>query len=551
MELKCFLFPGWEPRIRPASAQRAWMDDAPESFAYRCLPLSIANSHGWELLSPCGFVAEWNGGMAPQDVVIRADPGARPQDLPQPLFGQGTFTLHVQGLFRTPPGWNLAVGGPPNAAKDGVAPLGGIIETDWSPYTFTMNWQLTRAGHVVRFEENEPFAFISPVPRGAAEAMAPRFVAIDDDPELKAGFEAWSRSRDAFQQQVRDHPPAKPADKWQKNYYRGLMPDGKCPFPEHQSKLQVKEFGNAELAGNAREAMAKAVVAKPVVGARPSAPLDVADLALAKRDWLLATMQQQRALSPAASGIFRHERLSSAEFLDNYYAPGRPVVIGEEIDDWPARTKWTPEYLRRVIGEREVDYQDERTSHPDFERYKDVHTRRGRFDHFLDRITQQEGNTAYLTAYNASPNAAALAPLDADIGPLDKFLVPANGNHGGLMWMGPAGTFTPLHHDLTNNLFVQVVGRKRVILAAATDTGNLYNDHHVFSRIRDLTDPAIDLAAYPRLAEVTCHEVVLEPGEILFIPIGWWHQVEALDFSISLTFTNFRWRNDWYQGFPG
>lgn len=543
MDLKCFLFPGWEPRIRPASPYRDWMDQAPESFPYRCLPLAIANSHGWEVLSPCGFEVEWNGGMAPQDVVVRGDLGAKPHELPQPLFGLGTFTFHIQGLFRTPPGWNLAVGGPPNAAKDGVAPLAGLIETDWPPYSFTMNWRLTRPHHVIRFEENEPFAFLSPVPRGAAEAMLPRFVPIDDDPELKAGFQAWSASRDAFQIAVRENPPTKPADKWQKTYYRGLMPDGTCPFPDHQTKLQVRDFANPEHAGGARDAMQKPVTV------RPHAP-GAQDRALAKREWLLATQMHMRALSPAASGIFRRENLGAEEFLDSYYAPGRPVVLAGEIADWPALTRWTPDYLRAQVGDREVVYQDDRNRDADFERHKDNHTRRGPFDQFIDRITREAGNAAYLTAYNASTNAQALACLNGDIGGIDKLLDHSGGSHGGLLWIGPAGTFTPLHHDLTNNLLVQVVGRKRVVLAAANETANLYNDTHVFSRIRDVTDPAIDLKAYPRLADVTFHEVVLEAGDALFIPIGWWHQVEALDFSISLTFTNFRWRNDWHQGFP-
>jgi len=519
------------------------MDQAPESFPYRCLPLGIANASGWEILSPCGFEAEWNGGIAPEDVVIRGDLGARADDLPQLLFGLGTFTIHIQGLFRTPPGWNLAVGGPPNSAKHGIAPLSGVIETDWSPYTFTMNWQFTRPNLVVRFEENEPIAFITPVPRGSVEAMEPRFVPIAEDPELQAGFLAWSASRNAFQQHVRDHPPAKPTDKWQKSYYRGLMPDGTCPFPGHQSKLQVKAFANPELAGGAREAMTRPVATRPYASAAD-------EQTLAKRDWLLATQQRQRALSKAASGIFRREHLSAEEFLDRYYAPGQPVVLAGEIEHWPARTRWTPDYLCAKVGSREVVCQDGRDSDPDFERYKDNHTRRVRFDHFIDRITRDAGNAAYVTAYNAGANAAALAPLDADIGRLDKFLAPANGGHGGLIWIGPAGTFTPLHHDLTNNLLVQVVGRKRVVMAAATETPDLYNDSHVFSRIRDVTDPAIDLTVFPRLANVTFHEVLLEPGEILYIPIGWWHQVEALDFSVSLTFTNFRWCNDWYQGFP-
>jgi ribosomal protein L16 Arg81 hydroxylase len=68
--------------------------------------------------------------------------------------------------------------------------------------------------------------------------------------------------------------------------------------------------------------------------------------------------------------------------------------------------------------------------------------------------------------------------------------------------------------------------------------------------VRDVTDPALDLTEFPRIGAVTFHEIVLEAGECLFIPIGWWHQVEALDFSVSLTFTNFRWRNDWYKDFP-
>jgi len=44
--------------------------------------------------------------------------------------------------------------------------------------------------------------------------------------------------------------------------------------------------------------------------------------------------------------------------------------------------------------------------------------------------------------------------------------------------------------------------------------------------------------------------VVIEPGEALFVPIGWWHQVESLDFSVTMTYTNFRWPNDGYRGHP-
>ncbi len=549
MELKCYLYPGWEPRIRPAAPRRDWMDDAPESFPYRCLPLAMANSHGWEVLSPCGFEVEWSGGAAPEDVLVRVDEGTARHEAPVALFGLGTFTLHIQGLFRTPPGWNLFVSGPPNTAKDGVAPLAGLIETDWSPYTFTMNWRLTRPGQVVRFEENEPIAFFFPVERGRAAAFEPEFVPIDTAPELKADFEAWSRARDAFQKDVAENPPSKPADKWQKLYYRGLMPDGKCPFPGHESKLSLRDFAHPEHAGQAAQAMQRTPVPRAPRTPASSRPDEAPSApAPAKLAWVLETLSAQSALCPDTNGIHKRRGLDRQTFLSQHYAASRPVVLAGAVEHWPAIAKWTPEYLAETVGSAEIEFQDERTGDPDFERYKDNHLQRAPFDAFLARIAHEDGNRAYLTAYNAHRNLEALAPLDADIGRLPEFLdytASLPGGHGGMIWIGPAGTKTSLHHDLTNNFLVQITGRKRVILAAPSETPNLYNDHHVFSQIPDVTDPDLDLARFPRLANVVFHDVLLEPGEVLFIPVGWWHQVEALDFSVSMTFTNFLWRNAW------
>ncbi len=55
--LDCYLPEGQTISIRPAPQTRAWMDATPDQYAYRCLPLNIANSHGWELLCPAGL--EW------------------------------------------------------------------------------------------------------------------------------------------------------------------------------------------------------------------------------------------------------------------------------------------------------------------------------------------------------------------------------------------------------------------------------------------------------------------------------------------------------------
>jgi hypothetical protein len=525
------------------------MDAAPEAFAYRCLPLNIANSHGWEILTPCGFEVVWNGGMNVEDVVVRADPGTRVEDMPVALFGLGTFTFHVQGLFRTSPGWNLWVSGPPNSGKDGAFALAGVIETDWSPYSFTMNWKLTRPNHPVRFEENEPFAHIFPINRKAIEEVEPGFAPIDDDPELKAQFQEWSRSRDAFHERMRSNPPANPSDKWQKFYYRGQRPDGQCPIPDHQSKLRVREFARKDLTGSAQTAMLKPASPKPEAPIAAEAGSGSAWEA-AKLAWLLKTQQRQRALSRDANLIPRYADLSGEDFLDHFYAPSRPVVLGNVVSEWPAFTKWSPEYLLEKIGDQTVEYQGERTSNPDFEMNKDGHKRRSTFAEFMSLISGGKDNDYYITAYNSAVNQEAFQRLRDDLGTLDEYLQHEPGRAEAMFWIGPKNTFTPLHHDLTNNLLVQFVGRKRVVLVSPAETPRLYNDVHVFSRVGNLTAPDLDLGKFPLVGEVAFEEIILNPGDALFIPIGWWHQITALDFSVSATYTNFNWPNEGWQDHP-
>jgi hypothetical protein len=242
MELICYLHTAWRPLIRPAAAARDWMTATPESFAYRCLPLDIANAHGWELLSPCRFDARWMGGTATSEVEIQLAPDAENTLVPVSLFGQGVLTFHVPGLFRTPPGWNLWVGGSPNQPKDGIYPLTGIVETDWAPYTFTMNWRFTRRNHWVRFEEGEPICFFFPIQRGYLDAVTPKLLPLESDPETKRQFEAWSRSRTEFHARMAKETPRAGTAKWQKNYYRGIDADSEPGSEDHQTRLRLKPF---------------------------------------------------------------------------------------------------------------------------------------------------------------------------------------------------------------------------------------------------------------------------------------------------------------------
>ena len=549
MDLTAFLHPGWAPLIRPAPATRAWMDATPESFAYRCLPLNIANAHGWEILNPHGFSAEWDGGSGTHAVTIRPDDGADPLRLAVSLFGQGVLTFHVEAILRTPPGWNLWITGSPNRQKDAIAPLSAVVETDWSPYTFTMNWRFTRTGAPIRFEAFEPFCFIFPVQRGAIEAFAPRLAPMEADPALGERFSAWSQARDAFHERMRREPPATPADRWQKHYYRGVDASGGVLVDDHQAKLRLKAFDRSRTPAVAAPPLGDPdQAASPPSSAQPAADAGLGR-SLAKREWLLETLERQRDLAPAAVGIERRAGLDAEEFLECYYAVNRPVILTGEMDDWPALRRWTPEYLKAKVGSALVEYQGGRAANARFEMDKDVHRREAPFDQFIDLISRPgAGNDAYLTAYNSERNRAALSGLRDDMGRLDKFLAPDAGD--GMMWIGPAGTVTSLHHDLTNNFIAQIVGRKRLKILPAAEVGRIYNHRHVFSEIPDLEAPDLDQARYPRLAGARTYDVTLSPGEIIFMPLAWWHQVKSLDFSVTVTYTNFLWPNDAHADYP-
>jgi hypothetical protein len=92
--------------------------------------------------------------------------------------------------------------------------LTGIIETDWAPMTFTMNWRLTRPGQWVRFDAGEAIAHLMPVQRGMIEQWEPEIVSMRENPDLLDQFTRWSASRDAFH--------AQRAPGWQKTYFNRL-----------------------------------------------------------------------------------------------------------------------------------------------------------------------------------------------------------------------------------------------------------------------------------------------------------------------------------------
>jgi hypothetical protein len=234
------LMSGAELELVAASSSRAWMISTNQHFANRCLPLLIANQAGWFILNSHKLQLEWNG--ADDIAGIRLDyPGGNGSCCAVSHFGYGIVTWILPYLFRTPHGYNLLVRGPSNWPKDGIYPLEGIVEADWSPATFTMNWKVTRPGQKITFEAGEPICMLLPQRRGELETFVPEIQDIHTDADAKRNYGNWRASRSKFLRDLKLPFSEAYTQKWQKEYFRGLSADGVAQA-EHQTKLCLRDF---------------------------------------------------------------------------------------------------------------------------------------------------------------------------------------------------------------------------------------------------------------------------------------------------------------------
>lgn len=265
-----------------------------------------------------------------------------------------------------------------------------------------------------------------------------------------------------------------------------------------------------------------------------------------KLESVLANQQKLWELAPGYQHVEKRANVSRDEFYDRYVYGCRPVVLTDVARDWPAMQRWSPQYLKSHFGHLDVEIQAERNTDPQYEENKLDLRRTVRLGDFVDRVvTGGVTNDYYMTANNEMLRQSGFAPLLNDVASLPEFCNRAELPHRSWFWFGPAGTNTPLHHDTVMLLHTQVVGRKRWRFISPLETPRLYNYNAVFSPI-DVARP--DYARYPLFRDVKVLEVIVEPGETVFLPLAWWHQVSALDISISMSFTNLDVPNDYkYQ----
>ncbi|XP_034045946.1 lysine-specific demethylase 8 [Thalassophryne amazonica] len=234
--------------------------------------------------------------------------------------------------------------------------------------------------------------------------------------------------------------------------------------------------------------------------------------------------------------VFRIKCPSLESFKKNYLLPVKPVILEGIIDHWPALKEhhWSIEYLQSVAGFRTVPvevgsrYTDEKWS-------QTLLT----VNEFIDRhilSKDEEKPLGYLAQHQLFDQIPELKediriPDYCCLGEEDDDNITINA------WFGPGGTVSPLHQDPQHNFLAQVVGSKYIRLYSPEDTDKLYPHKsqllHNTSQV-EVENP--DQEQFPEFAKAPYLECVLQPGDVLFIPVQHWHYVRSLELSFSVSF---------------
>ncbi len=264
---------------------------------------------------------------------------------------------------------------------------------------------------------------------------------------------------------------------------------------------------------------------------------------------VLRLWRMQTARRACTEEIERREMVPADEFFDHYYGALRPVVLTKWLQDWPALTKWSPDYFAERFGHVQIEVVTGRDADPDGHRNIDKHRQTMTMAEYCHLVCSRGvTNDIYLVSGNRVLERPELAELLADLTPpADMFEVPVRPGYASL-WFGPAGTRTALHHDASNIMICQILGRKRITIipplsAALVQQAQGYYAHEDWKNLVADEDDALAIRT-----------VELSAGEALFLPIGYWHEVEALEPSIHVSMLGFQRPNsaNWYRpGFVG
>lgn len=218
--------------------------------------------------------------------------------------------------------------------------------------------------------------------------------------------------------------------------------------------------------------------------------------------------------------IQRVAGLSKKEFGNEFVKKNLPAIITDYADSWPAKSKWTLDFFRSTYGHLDVPVFSKNFSKPGKKYMAAEQTMK--FGDYLSLI--EAGPTEYrLFLFNIFKHAPELKADFARPEIMDGFLMQFP-----LMFFGGGGSNVQLHFDidLSHVFHTQFYGQKRVVLFAPDQSKKLYQHPFTVRTPVDIDNP--DLEKYPKFREAEGYEDVLQPGETLFMPTGYWHYMHYL-----------------------
>ncbi|MCA9488397.1 MAG: cupin-like domain-containing protein [Myxococcales bacterium] len=273
--------------------------------------------------------------------------------------------------------------------------------------------------------------------------------------------------------------------------------------------------------------------ARDEVSAVRRSPITSGAAALLRRS--AGVEQVARLMRERSPGVEEVDTLDEDELHRTFWLGQRPVVVRGAARHFPAMA-WTFEALARRFGDVPVDVLAGRGA--GWWTDREGHVARTTFGELVRTCLETVGDAVYADGRSELLATPGLEPLTTELGLLPGLV----GDGFPRLWVGPAGTVTPLHHDQSSGWLVQLVGRKRMWMASPLEVALLTTTDGLFNTVDARSPPTGEVE------EVRFATFELEPGDAVLIPVGWWHQVEALTPSISVSMGGFRWPSvhTWY-----
>jgi len=231
------------------------------------------------------------------------------------------------------------------------------------------------------------------------------------------------------------------------------------------------------------------------------------------------------------------DNISPEDFRENYYNPMKPLVIRDLSKDWPATTKWNWDFFKSIVGHVEVGLYNNIKS----DAYTPINTADDymKFGDYIDMIRKGPAQWR-IFLFNIFEHAPQIT-TDFE---WPEHLMKGFVKRYPMLFVGGKGSITHMHFDidLSHIIHTQFGGRKRVLLFPFEEQHKLYrkpfevlsfvNFEHYF----DAQDNKLEMDRYPALKLAKGYEVILDHGDTLFMPAGYWHHMEYLDsgFAMSL-----------------